>query len=64
MNTKHTVQITYEAFNALVGCALAVQCQETELAYYERFNVEGVNAFTIFNHVSSTVEYYVQDINV
>ena len=61
-----TIEITKEAFNAILGANKSEACQEietTEPAILIWYNAKGVNLHSIENFVSCVTQYYVTDIN-
>ena len=61
-----TIEITEEAFNAIIGANKTEACQgieTTELARLIRYQAKGVNLQSIDNFVSCVTQYYVTDIN-
>jgi hypothetical protein len=58
------VEITKEAFDRLVPETLrAYEIDSTELAHKQYFCLYGVVCLSIFNHVASVSQYYIQDVN-
>ena len=61
-----TIEITKEAFNAILGANKSEACQEietTEPAIFIWYNAKGVNLHSIENFVSCVTQYYITDIN-
>ena len=61
-----TIEITKEAFNAILGANKSEACQgieTTETARFIRCHAKGVNLHSIENFVSCVTQYYVTDIN-
>ena len=61
-----TIEITKEAFNAIIGANKAEVCQgieTTEPARFIRYCAKGVNLQSVENFVSRVTQYYVTDIN-
>jgi hypothetical protein len=61
-----TIEITKEAFNAILGANKSEACQEietTEPARFIRCYAKGVNLQSVENFVSRVTQYYVTDIN-
>jgi|SouAtlMetagenome_1021521.scaffolds.fasta_scaffold185219_1 hypothetical protein len=61
-----TIEITKEAFNAILGANKSEACQEietTEPARFIWYNAKGVNLHSIENFVSCVTQYYITDIN-
>lgn len=63
MELVHTVEITREAFRAIVGAGFCVAIEEYQLYSIRKFSEMGVILFTVENYVSGVVQYYIQDIN-
>ena len=61
-----TIEITKEAFNAIIGANKTEACQSietTEPARFIRFHAKGVNLQSVENFVARVTQYYVTDIN-
>ena len=61
-----TIEITKEAFNAILGGNKTEACQgieTTETARFIRCHAKGVNLHSIENFVSRVTQYYITDIN-
>ena len=61
-----TIEITKEAFNALLGINKSEACKEietTEPARFIRYHAKGVNLQSVENFVSCVTQYYITDIN-
>ncbi len=61
-----TIEITKEAFNAIIGANKTKACQSietTEPARFIRYYANGVNLQSVENFVSRVTQYYVTDIN-
>ena len=61
-----TIEITKEAFNAIIGANKTEACQSietTEPARFIRYYANGVNLQSVENFVSCVTQYYVTDIN-
>ena len=60
------IEITKEAFNAILGPNKTEACTEiktTEPARFIRYHTKGVNLQSVENFVSCVTQYYVTDIN-
>lgn len=62
---KHTIEITKEAFLAIVGTGVHTQreVETQEHAEFVRYEAMGVWLVAVTNFVSGVTQYYVQDIN-
>ena len=56
-------EITEDAFNAIRGNKEPYNYSELEQAVITDFISNGVNLRAVFNHVSSTRQFFVRDIN-
>jgi len=64
-NTMKTVEITKEAFRALVPAELpCVKVKETELSHRIEWESYGITVIQLENYASGATQYYVQDINL
>tara|TARA_R110000868_G_scaffold224503_5_gene476652 strand:- start:226 stop:417 length:192 start_codon:yes stop_codon:yes gene_type:complete len=60
------IEITKEAFTAIIGANKSEACQGidgTELARFIRYHAKGVNLQSVENFVSRVTQYYITDIN-
>ena len=61
-----TIEITEEAFNAIIGANRTEACQgieTTETARFIRYYAKGVNLQSVENFVARVTQYYITDIN-
>ena len=61
-----TIEITKEAFNAILEGDINLAClgiETTEPARFIRYHANGVNLQSVENFVSCVTQYYVTDIN-
>ena len=61
-----TIEITKEAFNAIIGENKTEACtgiETKETARFIRYHAKGVNLQSVENFVSCVTQYYVTDIN-
>ena len=60
---KNNVEITKEAFKAIVQDTVASSVVEKEFARFTYFFAKGCRLLQLENHCAGVVQFYIQDIN-